>query len=75
MEDKRISTRSPGISTPMEPCDNPETLLRGKTADKNVPPAHQHDAHTSQDSAGFWTSPYLIIEAGKYNLRVFFNGG
>jgi len=57
LEDKRISTRSTDLSTPIEPRDDPESLLRGKTIDRNVLPAHQHVPHTSQDSANSEITP------------------
>ncbi len=49
MEEKHISTRSQGISTPIELQDNPESLLRGNTVlANNVSPAQQSDFRPNQ---------------------------
>ena len=61
MEDKRISTRSQGLTKPVETQDNPETLLSGKSAANNVHPAHHtkngDNATAPQDSANSKFTP------------------
>ena len=61
MEDKRISTRSQGLSTPVEPQENPENLLRGKSvANIHPTPAHNDNVTNAlalQDSANSKITP------------------